>query len=87
MKNIKNVVFPLMMAFLLSGCAANIGLMKNDGSSDFTLIDPTDTSMLTSNCKAYIDAMRDQEKGLDDPYMLGDGQLGGEQGIQVENFL
>ena len=31
--------------------------------------------------------MREQEESLNDPYNLGDGQLGGETGVQVENFL
>ena len=64
----------------------------------FTLVEPEDTSMVSEKVKAYVDAMREQEESLIeefsddpddpfDPYMLGDGQLGGEQGVQVENFL
>ena len=53
----------------------------------FVLEEPEDTSMVSEKVKAYVDAMREQEESLDDPYMLGDGQLGGEQGVQVENFL
>lgn len=53
----------------------------------FVLEEPEDTSMVSEKVKAYVDAMREQEESLDDPYMLGDGQLGGEQGVQVEDFL
>ena len=53
----------------------------------FTLEEPEDTSMVSAKVKAYVDAMREQEETLDDPYMLGDGQLGGDNGVTVENYL
>ena len=54
-------------------------------AGDITLIDPEDTSMLTENCKAYIDAMHEQEELLDDPYKYHD--LFGENGVTVEDYL
>ena len=92
MKKIRYGIFPVAIALLLTACgnansnesAKSSQAPKNDS---FTLIDPTDTSMVTSKIKAYVDAMREQEESLEDPYNLGDGQLGGESGVQVENFL
>ena len=88
MKKVKYSIFPIAIALLLTACGNANGeeskqseAPKND---NFTLIDPEDTSMLTPNCKAYIDAMREQQESLDDPYMLGDGQLGGEQGVNID---
>ena len=55
--------------------------------SDFTLINPTDTSMLSKNCKAYVDAMREQEEELMeaddpmDPYKYHD--LKGTNGVNI----
>ena len=86
MKKMKYSIFSIAALLALAACngGGNSEAPKNDA---FNLIDPTNTSMLTDNCKAYIDAMREQEKGLEDPYSLGDGQLGGEAGVQVENYL
>ena len=86
-------VFSLAMVLFLAACSAGGDKSQADNSSaapkneNFVLIDPTDTSMVSSKVKAYVDAMREQEESLDDPYDLGDGQLGGEVGVQVENFL
>lgn len=53
-------------------------------SSNITLKDPRDTSMLTANCKAYIDDMRKQEEELDDdPYMYSDLNL--YEGVHIED--
>ena len=93
MKKMKYGVFPLAMVLFLAACSAGGDKSQADNSSaapkneNFVLIDPTDTSMVSSKVKAYVDAMREQEESLDDPYDLGDGQLGGEAGVQVENFL
>ena len=86
MKKMKYSIFSIAALLVLAACngGGNSKAPKNDA---FNLLDPTDTSMLTENCKAYIDAMREQEQSLDDPYMLGDGQLGGEQGVKVEDYL
>lgn len=102
MKKMKYSIFSIAMVLLLAACNAN-GNSATDTSKEggdvpsksseapinenFTLIDPSDTSMVSSKVKAYVDAMREQEKSLDDPYMLGDGQLGGDVGVTVENFL
>ncbi len=84
-------IFPVAIALLLTACGGNNSEPAKSSQApkdnNFTLIDPTDTSMVSSKVKAYVDAMREQEESLDDPYNLGDGQLGGETGVQVENFL
>jgi len=102
MKKMKYSIFSIAMVLLLAACNANgdsvTDTSKEGGdvpsksseapiNENFTLIDPSDTSMVSSKVKAYVDAMREQEKSLDDPYMLGDGQLGGDAGVTVENFL
>lgn len=79
MKNVKIVILPVAVALLLSACNAA------PKKSYITLANPEDTSMLTENCKAYIDAMREQEKSLANPYKYSD--LFGESGVNVENFL
>ena len=79
MKYEKLVVFSLA-ALLLSACGQNNGSGGNQGKSsseyhnsqdpnaNITLIDPTDTSMLSANCKAYIDDMRAFQETVEDPY-------------------
>ena len=97
MKNTRLTIFSLSIALILTACANNPKENSKDNkkssnqpssqevvSSGITLKNPEDTSMLTSNCKAYIDAMREQEETLDDPYKLGDGQLGGESGVNID---
>ena len=61
MKNLKLCVLPFTIVLLLTACG-------NKADKNFTLFDPEDTSMLSANCKKYIDDMREQEKSLDDPY-------------------
>lgn len=91
MKKMRYGIFPVAIALLLTACGGNSSEPAKSSQApkddNFTLIDPTDTSMISSKVKAYVDAMREQEESLDDPYNLGDGQLGGEVGVQVENFL
>ena len=76
MKNLKLCVLPFTVALLLTACG------QGEADKNFKLIDPENTSMLTANCKAYVDAMREQEKGLADPYKYDD--LGGEQGVNID---
>ena len=90
MKHLKTGIFALGMVFLLAACTGGNNTSKEEHSSEeetpsIILNAPTDTSMLTENVKNYIDAMREQEKGLADPYKYDD--LLGEQGVTVENFL
>ena len=78
MKNLKLCVLPFTVALLLTSCGNN----NNGGSSSYKnvqdpnanilLVEPTDTSMLTANCKAYIDDMRAYQETVDDPYTLHD---------------
>ncbi len=64
MKNTKFVVFSLL-ALVLTACGGGNGGNNNNA---ITLIDPTNTSMISSNCKAYIDDMRALRDANDDPY-------------------
>ena len=68
MKNTK-YVFLSLAALLLSACGGGKG-GNNSGGNDnrFELIDPTDTSMISENCKAYIDDMRALRDAAADPY-------------------
>ena len=94
MKNIKTYVFSLGMVFLLAACNGNnpvgpssIESQESSQSANqgIALIAPEDTSMVSEKVKAYVDAMREQEKSLTDPYKYDD--LFGENGVTVENFL
>ena len=82
MKNFKLCVLPFAIALLLTACGGNnnnpggntSGGYNNsqDPDANITLINPTDTSMLTANCKAYIDDMRAYQANVDDPYKYHD---------------
>ena len=93
MRNIKTCVFTLGMAFLLAACNGTKPSedIKSDIPSEsppspsIVLNEPEDTSMVSEKVKAYIDAMREQEKGLADPYKYDD--LLGEAGVSVEDYL
>ena len=79
MKRVKFSIFSLGMVLLLAACNAC------GGKGPIKLITPEDTSMVTEKVKAYVDAMRKQEKSLSNPYAYDD--LGGEDGVTVEDFL
>ena len=89
MKKIKYSVFSLAAVLFLVAC--NGGNANNGGNSNgpknenITLLNPEDTSMLTAKVKSYVDAMREQEQGLSDPFKYDD--LGGEAGVTVEDYL
>jgi len=91
MKRMKYSIFSLAMVLFLASCSSDNSKSQEDKSSEtpkndnFTLVDPVDTSMVSAKVKAYVDAMREQEETLDDPYMYDD--LGGENGVTVEDFL
>ena len=53
MKNLKLCVLPFTIALLLTACGG-----KGNNNSPIKLIDPEDTSMLSANCKAYVDDVR-----------------------------
>lgn len=71
MKNTKIALIPLFL-LALSACGGNGGNGGNTSgggkNNRFELIDPTDTSMISANCKAYIDDMRALRDAADDPY-------------------
>ena len=81
MKKLKSTVFSIGAILLLTACNSN-STPSVKPESPFKLIDPEDTSMLTENCKAYIDAMREQEKSLEEQYKYSD--LGGEDGVNID---
>ena len=70
MKNTK-YVFLSLAALLLSSCGGG------NANKNFKLINPEDTSMLSENCRRYIDDMREQEQYLEERYhwnaLEGDG--------------
>ena len=70
MKNTKFVVFSLL-ALVLSACSGTGGQER----APIDLLDPEDTSMLSSNCKKYVDDMRAFQEEADDPYKLHDISL------------
>lgn len=74
MKKIKNSFFVLGMVCLLTACGGGTASSNKQPvvTSPIELIDPEDTSMLTANCKAYIDAMREQEEDLEEPFKYND---------------
>ena len=81
MKNAKFAIFSLSMVALLAAC-------QNTPKKEYniTLINPEDTSMVTSNVKQYIDDMRQQEQQYKieggDIYKLWD--LYGADGINID---
>ena len=94
MKKMRYSIFSLGMVLLLAACNGNNNTPKEssqpagDASSEppvneaFTLIAPENTTMVTANVKAYVDAMREQEESLEDPYKYDD--LGGENGVNID---
>ena len=85
MKYLKTAILVLACGLVLSAC-------NNASGENIELIAPEETSMLTENCKAYVDAMRAQEAELfpatdttNAKYKLHD--LKGEQGVSVESYL
>ena len=67
MKNTK-YVFLSLMALTLSACGGPNGGSGGGNNDNFELIDPSNTTMLTANCKAYVDAMREIRDSAEDPY-------------------
>ena len=80
MKNTKIIIFSAAIALLLSAC----GQAENNGGNNrkssqsskeeknITLVNPEDTSMLSSNCKSYVDDMRAYQETVSDPYKYHD---------------
>ena len=83
MKNIKNALLSLSMVLILTACGSNSSQKQKN---PFTLKAPENTSMLTANCKQYIDDMRKQEQQYiaegGDIYKIWD--LYGEDGIDID---
>ena len=73
MKKSRLLCLSILGVLCVTGCSKN----QNDNSSakaddTFNLINPEETSQLTENCKAYVDAMRAQEEenGEENKYMM-----------------
>ena len=85
MKNTK-FVFLSLMALVLSACGGKGGKGGSD-NDNFILDMPTDVSMMSANCKKYVDDMRAQqqiliqENGADADYYLND--LFGNNGVDL----
>ena len=89
MKNMRRIAFSLVALFALTACGGNAENSTNQKSSSkkdtpFTLIDPEDTSMLSANCKRYIDDMREQEESLEHPYRYN--ELNGEGCVDIDEI-
>ena len=91
MKKMRYGIFPVAIALLLTACGGNNSEPAKSSqapkNNNFTLIDPTDTSMVSSKVKAYVDAMREQEESLDDPYLYDDLKTPDPGYVDVANFL
>ena len=94
MKKMKYTIFSLAMVLFLASCNSNPSsdaASKDEPKSEapvntaFTLVDPTDTSMVSDKVKAFVDAMREQEESLDDPYKYN--AIEGDGFVSVEDFL
>ena len=91
MKNTRLTIFTIAAALVLVACN-NANNPSKEGEnkksepaieSNIVLKEIQDTSMLTSNCKAYIDDMRKQQEDLDDPYKYSDLNL--YDGVHIED--
>ena len=71
-------LFSIATIFSLVAC----GTPKDN--SKIHLENPTDLSQCTSNCKAYIDAMRAQHEEIEDDYIIND--LKGAEGVDIRNY-
>ena len=100
MKKTRLAILSLSAVLILTACTGLPSKSKNDNSkedktsnepssqqvvlSKIQLKEPENTSMLTDNCRAYIDDMREQQEGLDDdPYMYSDLNL--YEGVHIED--
>ena len=83
MNRIRKTVFSLGMVLFLVACSnQNQSSVQKSGIS---LINPEDTSMLTEKCKAYVDAMREQERSLPEPFKYT--AIEGNDYVSVEDYL
>ena len=58
---------------------------KEESKEGINLKDPTDTSMVSNKVKSYIDAMREQEEHLEEPYKYD--PIEGNGFVSVEDYL
>ena len=73
------LIFSLGTIFSLVACGST---PKKE--SKIHLENPTDVSQCTSNCKAYVDAMREQHELIEDDYVLNN--LRGNSGVDIRNY-
>ena len=64
------ILVSMLTALLLTACGGSNGGNSSEETpkGNFTLINPEDTSMLSTNCKAYIDDMRELRDAEENPY-------------------
>ena len=64
------ILVSMLTALLLTACGGGNGGNSSEETpkGNFTLINPEDTSMLSTNCKAYIDDMRELRDAEENPY-------------------
>lgn len=76
MKNSIAIFMVSLFSMCVVGCNGNHNIEDSKPNSEkkekLVLFEPTDTSQLSENCKAYVDAMRQQEidNGEDHKYMM-----------------
>ena len=82
MKNTKVAFLPLVL-LVLSACGGNGG---NGDKISFSLTNPENTTMISENCKAYVDAMREiRDAAGNKPYIYHEIDLNIED--STKNFL
>lgn len=80
-------IFSLSAVLVLSACSGNKASINSHSElkeSNITLLNPTNTSMLTTNCQAYIDDMRAQEQTIDEEDRFKYHDLFGENGVNID---
>ena len=73
------LIFSLGTIFSLVACGST-----PKKASKIHLENPSDVSQCTSNCKAYVDAMREQHETIEDDYILNN--LKGNAGVDIRNY-
>ena len=79
MKKINTLLFSLSTIFAIVACSSN-----STPKEKLHCEAPTNVSQCTENCKAYVDAMRDQQYDIEDDYKLNN--LMGTTGVDIANF-
>ena len=96
MKKSRLVLLGALSALCITGCGDNTNNdggngnkeedKTNNGAEKITLIDPTDTSQLSENCKRYVDDMRAQEEdnGEENKYKMNGNLFKPNDNIKID---